>query len=64
MSARSRPYKLDGLEATFTGIRFRECGRDRSQRHFVATLDRPDAELVRIAMRNVTEVTYECALIH
>ncbi len=28
MSAGSRPYKLDGLEATFTGIRFRERGRD------------------------------------
>src|SRR4030095_11754556 len=28
MSARSRPYKLGGLEATFTGIRVRERGRD------------------------------------
>jgi len=27
-SARSRPYKLDGLESTFSGIGFRERGRD------------------------------------
>jgi len=28
MSARFRPHKLDGLEATFTDIGFRKRGRD------------------------------------
>src|SRR6202035_1381374 len=28
MSARFRPHKLDGLESTFSGIGFRERGRD------------------------------------